>query len=227
MSDGGARVIATLRKPAPGAQSAPVDALDLPAGVPGPRQVLVGDAETLARIGDGALTAEGLRWNVVVRGLDLDAHARSGQVLALGDGARIRLTHRCETCRTLRDVADAATLKALAGHRGWLGVAVEAGRVAPGAAARLLPGAPYPAVPDTVADRFAWVVERIPPGHAMTYAAMLAALGAPRAYTRVLPTYARKAGTTDRVVSARAATELGLPLWTGDELYVQAGAPAA
>jgi len=221
------RVIATLRKPAPGAHSEPVDALDLPAGVPGPRQVLVGDEETLARIGGGGLTAEGLRWNVVLQGLNLDAHARSGQVLALGDGARIRLTHRCETCRTLRDVADAPTLKALAGHRGWLGVAVSPGTVAPGDAAQLLPGRPYPTVPDTVADRFAWVAAQIPPGHVMTYAAMLAALGAPRGYTRVLPTYARKIGSTDRVVSARTAAERGLPLWTGEGLYVQAGAAPA
>lgn len=218
------RVVATLRKPAPGAQSAPVEALELPLGVAGPRQVLIGDEETLARI-PRAPTAEGLRWNVVVRGLDLDAHAASGQVLALGDGARVRLTHRCETCNTLRDVADAATLRALKGHRGWLGVAVQPGTVRPGDAAHLLPGCPYPAVPDAVAERFAWVAEQIPPGHAMTYAAMLAALGAPRAYTRALPTYARTTGTTDRVVSARTAAERGLPLWTGDGLY--AGAPAA
>lgn len=206
-------VTATLRKPAPHLHSEPVEALDLPAGVAGARQVLVGDAETLARFG---LTAGGLRWNVVVQGLGLDTHARSGAVLELGS-ARVRLTFRCETCARLRDVADAPTLRALAGHRGWLGVAVSGGVVRPGDAARLAPGPatpPYPEVPDAVADRFAWIAAQIPAGRVMTYRTMLAALGAAPAYSRALPGYARRFGVADRVV--REARDP----WTGADLYV-------
>ena len=200
---GGGRVVALLRQPSLHRPLVREDGLrlvhghgiedDAHARPVGPRQVLVVAGEALDRFG---ITAEDLPANVVVRGVDLAPP--SGRVLRLGARAAVRLTHRCETCRTLRPLG--VDLRELAPHRGVLGVVVGDGTVRDGAAAALDAAAGYPPVPDAVGERFAWVVRRIPPGRVMTYRQILLAVGGTPAHARALPTYARRAATRDAPV---------------------------
>jgi alkylated DNA nucleotide flippase Atl1 len=51
----------------------------------------------------------------------------------------------------------------------------------------------YPHVPDGIYDRLAWLLARVPSGRVVTYATLLQLVGAARPYSRVLPTYLRRA----------------------------------
>lgn len=182
----------------------------------GPRQVLLAEQESLDEF---AISAEALRANVVVGGVALD-DAPSGSVIALGPRARVRLTFRCEVCRALAPFLSTSEMRAITGRRGYLGVVVAGGTVRSGDPARLEPPA-YEPVPDGVFDRFCWVVERIPPGRALTFRDALILMGAAPSYARALPNYVRRAASAglpaDRVVAASAVA--GRTPWDGAGLF--------
>jgi alkylated DNA nucleotide flippase Atl1 len=154
----------------------------------GPRQVLIVREESLEPLG---IAAWQVRANIATRGLaaaDLD----SGTVLQVGDSTRIRVTHVCEICKVLRGYVPAETFAALARRRGSLGVILDGGAIAPGDEIRR-ESLRYAVVPETIYERVAWVVERIPAGKVVRYDQLLELVGGSRPYFRVLPTYLRRA----------------------------------
>jgi alkylated DNA nucleotide flippase Atl1 len=155
----------------------------------GPRQVLIVRQEDLDRHGLGIWQ---VRANVAVRGLS-EAALASGNVLAIGADTRVRVTHECEVCKLLRRHVPNETFKHLPGQRGSLGVFLTGGAIAVGDAVDVQVGL-YPEVPERIYDRLAWLVTRIPTGNVVSYATLLQLIGAARPYSRVLPTYLRRAG---------------------------------
>lgn len=154
----------------------------------GPRQVLVVRQEDLDR---HRLAVWQVRANIAVRGLDIEGLA-SGNVLEIATHTRVRVTHECEVCKILREYVPSETFKKLPGQRGSLGVFVTGGTMAVGDPVVVRP-AEYPHVPEGIYDRLAWLVARIPRGQVVTYATLLKLIGAARPYSRVLPTYLRRA----------------------------------
>jgi alkylated DNA nucleotide flippase Atl1 len=154
----------------------------------GPRQVLVVRQEDLDRHG---LAIWQVRANVAVRGLSVEGLA-SGNVLKIGARTRVRVTHECEVCKILRRYVPGETFKNLPGQRGSLGVFLTGGEIAVGDAVAVSAGL-YPEVPERIYDRLAWLVAQIPIGDVVTYATLLQLIGAARPYSRVLPTYLRRA----------------------------------
>jgi alkylated DNA nucleotide flippase Atl1 len=154
----------------------------------GPRQVLVVRQEDLDRHRLGVWQ---VRANIAVRGFNAEDLA-SGNVLEIGTETQIRVTHECEVCKILRQYVPNETFKELPGQRGSLGVFVTGGAIAVGDAIVVRPGL-YPVVPDGIYDRLAWLVARIPVGNVVTYRTLLQLIGAARPYSRVLPTYLRRA----------------------------------
>lgn len=154
----------------------------------GPRQVLVVRQEDLD---EHELGIWQVRANIAIRGLSFK-DLTSGNVLEIGGEARVRVTHECEVCKILRQYVPGETFKKLPGQRGSLGVFVTGGvmTVGDGVVVRT---SEYPHVPDGIYDRLAWLVERIPHGQVLTYATLLQLIGAARPYSRVLPTYLRRA----------------------------------
>lgn len=212
----------------------------------GPRQVLVVRDESLSELGAAAWQ---VRANLVVAGLT-DNDLRSGAVLRVGNQARIRITHECEICKVLRQYLDRETFRRLPGRRGALGVILDGGVFAAGDAVTV-ERVEYPAVPDNIGERAAWVVSHIPQGRALTYDSLIHLIGGKRAHFRVLPTYLRRAEdaglpshrvlTTARRVTGhiveqgRRLSEEGVELtadgtlvdyghlWDGAEIYVEPG----
>jgi alkylated DNA nucleotide flippase Atl1 len=95
-------------------------------------------------------------------------------------------------CKVLRGYVPEASFPSLPGRRGSLGIVLDGGPVAVGDPVHVEPER-YPVVPDGVYDRLAWVVARIPEGRVLTSERLMTAVGAPRAYSRVLPTYLARA----------------------------------
>lgn len=153
----------------------------------GPRQVLVVREETCLEVG---VTPRQLRANVAIAGL-AEEDLTSGRVLKIG-AARVRLTHECEVCKVLREYVDGEVFKQLPGRRGALGVFLAGGSFGLGDAVAVSRRR-FPVVPDMLAHRAAWVIERIPVGRVLRYDVLLTLIGAKRAHFRVLPTYVRRA----------------------------------
>lgn len=154
----------------------------------GPRQVLVVRQEDLDSLG---LSVWQVRANVAISGAAEDV-LRSGTVLSVGADVQVRITHECEVCRILRRYVPGELFGSLPGRRGWLGVFVRGGAIALDDPVHCDPGR-YPAVPDGIYDRLAWILARVPAGRVVTYDVLLALVGASRPYFRVLPTYLRRA----------------------------------
>jgi alkylated DNA nucleotide flippase Atl1 len=157
----------------------------------GPRQVLIVREEQLADLG---LAAWQVRANIAVAGLMPNALS-SGVVLRFGDKVRVRITHECEVCKILRRYVPGEVFSRLSGHRGSLGVYLSGGTLELGAKV-FAEDRRYPAVPERVYDRVAWVIARVPAGRVVTYDSLLALVGAPRPFFRVLPTYVKRAAGT-------------------------------
>lgn len=154
----------------------------------GPRQVLIVREESLQGLG---VQPWQVRANIAVQGIDESA-LRSGRVLRVGDNVVIRITHECEVCKVLRQYVPAETFKHLIGRRGSLGVFLEGGTVAVGQPVEVADER-YPEVPESIFDRLAWIVERIPLGNIVTYDRLLTLIGASKPYFRVMPTYLKRA----------------------------------
>ena len=168
----------------------PADALELVAGAGivgdanaeplSPRQILIASASSYL---DGALPAGTLRENVLVD-FDVEQFA-SGDVLAIGENARVRLTYLCETCHKLR--VDTSKVAALRGRRGFLGRVIESGKVRAGDV-MAVERARYTQLPDRVRERVFDLIASIPRGRVVDYLTAIVVLGLPSiAYARVLP----------------------------------------
>ena len=175
----------------------------------GPRQVLVVRQEALDELD---VAAWQLRANIAIAGL-VEPDLASGSVLHIGD-ARIRITHACEICKVLRDYVDRDAFRDLAGRRGALGVFLSGGALRLADEVTVTRYA-YPSVPDAIGERVAWIVERIPHGHVLTYDRLLTLVGGKRAHFRVIPTYLRRAGAAGlpahRVLTSAARLTGHLP----------------
>lgn len=176
----------------------------------GPRQVLIVREEALEGLD---VEPWQVRANIGTRGLSEEA-LRSGSVLRIGESARIRVTHECEVCKVLRRYVPQETFRDLPGRRGSLGVFLSGGPLNVGDEIGVEP-VRYPEVPDGIYDRLAWVVERIPAGKVVTYDLLVALVGSPRAYFRVLPTYLKRALSAGlpvhRVLTSSAELSRHLP----------------
>ena len=202
----------------------------------GPRQVLVVREEALDELG---VEAAALRANLVVRGIPQDS-MRSGRVLTFPSGARIRLTHACETCSALREHIDREAFRSLPGRRGMLGVVLHGGGIDEGDRVAIDPGERYPMVPDTVGERVAWALARVPVGRTITYRALIELVGGTRAHFRALPAHLRRADASglpahrvltssgeltghvaDQAARLRAEVADGHPPWAAEGLYFE------
>lgn len=184
------QVLATNLKPRRGQPMTTVGALELVAGTGivsdanasalSPRQILLASISSYL---DGALPAGTLRENVLV---DFDVEQfKSGDVLAIGTTARIRLTYLCETCHKLP--VDASTVATLHGRRGFLGRVIESGRVRAGDVIAV-ERARYAQLPNRVRERVFDLVANVPRGRVVDYLTAIIVLGLPSiAYARVLP----------------------------------------
>lgn len=184
------QVLATSLKPRRGQPMTSVNALELVAGAGivgdanadsmSPRQILIASASSYL---DGALPSGTLRENVLVD-FDVEQFA-SGDVLAIGGNARVRLTYLCETCHKLP--VDASTVAAFHGRRGFLGRVIESGEVRAGDVIAV-ERARYTQLPDRVRERVFNLIASIPPGRVVDYLTAIVVLGLPSiAYARVLP----------------------------------------
>lgn len=176
----------------------------------GPRQLLVVRQEPLDVLG---VAPWQVRANVAVRGLaeeDLD----TGVVLRLGSKALVRITHLCEVCKVLRRYVPEEAFPSLPGQRGSLGVFLTSGDVTLGDPVRV-ESQRYPAVPEQIYDRFAWIVAHVPRGHVVTYDLLLRLLGGAPSYVRVFPSYLKRAQgaglPAHRVLDSRGTLVRHLP----------------
>ena len=158
---------------------------DCHARVGSPRQVLMVDWPTLARFG---LAPGALGENLLID--QSLSELKSGKIVRIG-GALIRPTFLCEPCAQLNRVRPglAAQMK---GQRGWLGMVVQGGAIAPGDAITPTEFV-LPAMADLVRTRFHDFVARIPGGRVVSTANLMLALGTARAYYRAIPTFLRHA----------------------------------
>jgi alkylated DNA nucleotide flippase Atl1 len=170
----------------------------------GPRQVLVVRQEDLEC---HKLAIWQVRANIAVQGLSAEALA-SGSVLEVGAETGVRITHECEVCKILRRYVPSEAFRNLPGQRGSLGVFLTGGEISVGDRVAVR-AAVYPEVPEAIYERLAWLVARIPYGSVVTYATLIQLIGAARPYSRVLPTYLRRAARTGlpahRVLTTAAA----------------------
>ncbi len=161
-------------------------AADVHAIAGSPRQILLASTSSLAAFD---LNPGDLGENILLDG-EIEQFG-SGQVLQVGEKARIRLTFRCEPCANL-DKIHPSLSKIIKRRRGFLGIAVANGAIAIGDEVSLTPDR-LPAIPDDAKGRFSEFVRRIPPGKVVNTADLLLALGASRSYYRAVPTFLKKA----------------------------------
>lgn len=165
-----------------------------------PRQVLVTLASELAALG---LAPGALRENLVIA-TDTPQHFQPGAALTGAGGVEIRLTMYCEPCKQIQPLGH--DLASLIGRRGILGVVVGGGQLRHGAALELVPGR-YPALPDSVYQKFLDFVPTIPRGRVVRYSDVALAIGADNSFVRAIPAYIKRsldAGIPlHRIVSAR------------------------
>jgi len=96
----------------------------------------------------------------------------------------------------------------------FLGVVVKSGSMESGAPVTVNPCV-FESVPDDFPTRTLWALDRIPPASVVTSTEFLLAIGASRAYARVLPRWMRLAGS-DKAIHRVLRTDLGVPSWCAD-----------
>ena len=162
---------------------------DINANPASPRQVLLIAGETLDKF---RLHPGKLRENIVTRHLD-HTILRSGCLLKIGDSTVIRITFSCETCKHIGPFP--FKLRELETERGFLGVVLQGGVISPDDPVELLPEK-YPEIPDTLYQRFLWLVEQIPHGKVMTYKQLMHTIGGSSSYNRAIPGYIKRAAAS-------------------------------
>lgn len=199
-----------------------------------PRQILVTLTSELQAL---SLPAGALRENLVIS-TDAPHNFQPGSALTSASGVEIRLTMYCEPCKQLLPLV--GDLAGMIGRRGILGVVAAGGELRQGDALELIPGR-YPALPESVYQKFLDFVPTIPRGRVVRYSDVALAIGADNSFVRAIPGYIKRslgAGVPlHRIVSARGhllatipgqaerlmaegvpsngAVELGVFLWQG------------
>ncbi|SEO17247.1 Alkylated DNA nucleotide flippase Atl1, participates in nucleotide excision repair, Ada-like DNA-binding domain [Duganella sp. CF517] len=165
-----------------------------------PRQILVTAASELAAL---ALPPGALRENLVIR-TDRSGDFQPGAALTTAGGIEIRLTMHCEPCKLLLPLV--GDLAGMIGRRGILGVVVAGGPLRRGDALELVPGR-YPALAESVYQKFLDFVPTIPRGRVVRYSDVALAIGADNSFVRAIPGYIKRSLATGlplhRIVSAR------------------------
>ncbi|MET0855834.1 MAG: MGMT family protein [Telluria sp.] len=165
-----------------------------------PRQILVTLQSELDEL---AIRAGALHENMVISTASPE-HFRPGSALVTGGGVEIRLTMYCEPCKRILGVAP--DLRAMIGRRGILGYIVTGGEIRSGDTLQLIPGR-YPALPDSVKQKFLDFVPTIPRGRVVRFADVTTAIGVDNSFVRAMPGYIRRGSGGDlplhRIVNAR------------------------
>lgn len=192
------RITNTYVKPARGASMRESRTLKLRAGhgiigdancaSSSPRQVLIASKRTYDELG---LAPSVLRENLLVDG-DVEG-LQSGQVLQVGESVSIRLTFRCEPCVKLNRFR-AGLAREVAGRRGFLGRVISGGEVRAGDEIRLTDSVFLP-MPDKPRERVYDLIAHIPCGRTLGFKALVATVGLPKTYVRVLPRFLTAAPT--------------------------------
>lgn len=165
-----------------------------------PRQILVTAASELDAL---ALPPGALRENLVISH-DTPGDFQPGSALTGAGGVEIRLTMHCEPCKQLLPLV--GDLAGMIGRRGILGVVVVGGQLRRGDALALVPSR-YPALPESVYQKFLDFVPTIPRGSVVRYSDVALAIGADHSFVRAIPGYIKRSLATGlplhRIVSAR------------------------
>lgn len=173
-----------------------------------PRQVLVTIASELEAL---ALPTNALRENLVIA-TDAPDNFKPGSALTSAGGLEIRLTMHCEPCKQLLPLV--GNLAGMIARRGILGVVVSGGQLQRDEVLALIPGR-YPALPESVYQKFLDFVATIPRGRVVRYADVAMAIGADNSFVRAIPGYIKRslgAGLPlHRIVSARGQLLATLP----------------
>ena len=201
-----------------GKPMAKTDMLDLVAGLGikddsnahrlSPRQILVTATSELDAL---ALPPGALRENLVIS-TDTPWDFQPGSALTSASGVEIRLTMYCEPCKQLLPLV--ADLAGMIGRRGILGVVAGGGRLRRGDVLELIPGR-YPALPESVYQKFLDFVPTIPRGRVVRYSDVALAIGADNSFVRAIPGYIKRSADAGvplhRIVSARGHLLATLP----------------
>lgn len=175
-----------------------------------PRQLLVAGTPAYARLG---LPANALRENLL---FDCDtATLSSGQLLAVGPAAVIRLMFACEPCGRLNLRQDHLST-AIGMQRGMLARVLHGGPVSVGDAVHLL-AEQRPAWPDDWRARVEAVLARVPPGFVVEYRQLALLAGIALTYCRVFPRVAAALGLAHKAVPL--SSDCPLPRWDGAGLF--------
>lgn len=173
-----------------------------------PRQILVTAASELDAL---ALPPGALRENLVISH-DAPGDFQPGSALTGAGGLEIRLTMYCEPCKQLLPLV--GDLAGMIGRRGILGVVVGGGRLRHGDVLELIPGR-YPALPESVYQKFLDFVPTIPRGRVVRYSDVALAIGADHSFVRAIPAYIKRSLATGvplhRIVTARGHLLATLP----------------
>lgn len=175
-----------------------------------PRQLLLAGAPAYARLG---LPPNALRENML---LDLDtASLASGQLLAVGATAVLRLTFACEPCGQL-NLRQPQLTRSIGVQRGMLARVLHGGAISVGDSVCLMP-ATLPTWPDDWRARVETVLTRVPEGMVVEYRHLALLAGVALTYCRVFPRVARDMGLAHKAVPLRSACSL--PRWNGAGLF--------
>lgn len=177
-----------------------------------PRQLTMAFSDSLAECG---VSPAGARSNLILQlmGTPPD-QVGSGAVLTSVEGVAIRVTMVCEPCKHGADLANVPNRR-FQRIRRYLGLVLHGGALDQNTEFTVDPDI-YPSCPDTFAERAAWALDHVPPGHYVTSMGFLHAIGAGSAYTRALPGWLRKAANNGkpvhRVLAAGASAGSWQPL---------------
>jgi alkylated DNA nucleotide flippase Atl1 len=153
-----------------------------------PRQVLIASKRTYDELG---LAPGVLRENLLVDG-DVEEF-QSGQVVRVGGSVLVRLTFRCEPCVKLNR-ARPGLAREVVGRRGFLGRVISGGEVQAGDEITLTDSVFFP-MPDQPRARVYDLISRIPSGRTLGFKPLVATVGLPKTYVRVLPRFLTAAPT--------------------------------
>lgn len=175
-----------------------------------PRQLLLAGTPAYARLN---LPHNALRENIL---LDLDsATLASGQLLAVGATAVLRLTFACEPCGQL-NLRQPQLTRTIGAQRGMLARVLHGGAVSVGDPVCLL-SATLPMWPDDWRARVETVLTRVPEGTVVEYRHLALLAGVALTYCRVFPRVARDMGLAHKAVPLRSTCPL--PRWDGAGLF--------
>ncbi|MEN3275162.1 MAG: hypothetical protein V7631_952 [Massilia sp.] len=153
---------------------------DIHAGALSPRQLLLIDAAVYDAF---SLPPHVLGENLLV---DVDtASLRSGSVLQVGDGVRLRMMFQCEACGQL-DAVQRGLARRIGPRRGMLARVLSGGAIRDGDTVRDL-GVLEPAWSDDWRERVRRVLDAVPEGRALEYRQLARLAGVQSSYCRAFP----------------------------------------